>query len=144
MMDIYQLKSIVGKITPQRGAPPATRVFLALSDFFFAARGIDFLHILFSSGPSHLVRRCCSVSFLHSLIWRQKNFRLTSTKGLSGVHFCCHRGHLHFSEQIRCGNRVMCCGQITPEDTSTLLSGTVCSETAVKSNSDASRHRIHR
>ena len=96
------------------------------------------------SGPVIFGQTMLFSFFVYFLICHPKNSRWASTKGPSDVRITCHRGHLCFSEQIRWGTSVMCCRQITPEDISTLLSGTVRLETAVKSNSDAFRHPIHR
>ena len=120
------------------------RALFSLLPIFFFAVGVDRSPHSLLFGPALFGQRCCSASLLHFLIWHPRNPRLASTKGLSGVHLTCHRGHLRFSEQIRCGTSTMCCSQITPEDTHALPFGTVGSERAVKSNSGTSRHRIHR
>ena len=74
----------------------------------------------------------------------RKNSQWASTKGRSDVRITWHRGHLRFSQQIRCGASVMCCPQVTLEDTFTPPVGIVLSEIVVESNSDASCHPIHR
>ena len=123
----------------------ASRTHFSRSFRFFRGRCRPIFSIFFSIRARN-IRSDDGVQPLLYTFWfgTRKNCRWVSTWGRSDIRITCHRGHLRFSEQIRCGTSVTCCRQIMPEDTFTLHIGTVISETAVESNSNVSRHPIHR